>query len=216
MSDAPSFPDLRKEYGQKSLKREDLAADPIAQFEHWFADASRCPEIAEPNVMSVATADAHGDVSVRILLLKGLGADGFRFFTNFESLKGRQLAENTRAALLFYWPPLERQVKVRGAVERLSEKDSEAYFHSRPRGSQLGAWASAQSEVIPSRDEQEERVVALEKKYEGKTVPLPPFWGGYLLRPDVFEFWQGGKNRLHDSFRYRRDGSVWVIERLAP
>ncbi|MEO6848569.1 MAG: pyridoxamine 5'-phosphate oxidase [Chthoniobacterales bacterium] len=215
MSDLP-LADLRQDYGRDALDRQHLSDDPIVQFEQWYTEASACREIVEPNTMTLATSDLQGGVGVRIVLLKGIDKEGLRFFTNYESHKGVQLAENPQAALLFFWPPLERQVKIQGIVEKLSISESETYFHSRPRGNQLGTWASAQSSVVENRAALEERLAALETQYEGKSIPLPPFWGGYLLRPTVFEFWQGRKNRLHDCFRYRLEKSNWIIERLAP
>ncbi|MEO8207008.1 MAG: pyridoxamine 5'-phosphate oxidase [Chthoniobacterales bacterium] len=215
MSDVP-LADLRQDYGRESLRREHLAPNPIAQFERWFQAAAACPEITEPNAMTLATSDLQGEVSARIVLLKGINAEGFRFFTNYESYKGRQLTDNPQAALLFFWPTLERQIKIRGAIEKLSREEANVYFQSRPRGNQLGASVSSQSTVVANREELDDRLAALEKEYEGKPIPLPPFWGGYILRPTVLEFWQGRKNRLHDCFRYRQEKSRWIIERLAP
>jgi pyridoxamine 5'-phosphate oxidase len=182
----------------------------------WFADAVAA-EIAEPNAMSLATADADGAPSVRIVLLKGYDERGFVFFTNYDSRKGRELAANPRAALLFAWLDLERQVRVTGPVERVARAETEAYFATRPRGAQLGAWASPQSAVIDGREELERRLAAVEARFADTQVPPPPHWGGFRVRPETVEFWQGRPDRLHDRLRYRQraDGG-WRLERLAP
>jgi pyridoxamine 5'-phosphate oxidase len=198
------------------MDASDLRADPVAQFERWLEDA-RAGGLEMPEAMTLATADAAGRPSARTVLLKGLGADGLRFFTNTESRKGRELAENPHAALVFHWP-LEprRQVTVAGTVEPLSREESEAYYRTRPLGSRLGAWASRQSEVVPDRAALDRAYAEAEATY-GDDPPLPPWWGGYLLRPTRFEFWQNRPNRLHDRFRYSLgpDGA-WALERLAP
>ena len=210
-----SLADLRKDYTLAGLRRVELEADPIHQFQKWFQQASDA-QLVEPTAMTLATADSKGRPSARIVLLKGLDERGFIFFTNYESRKGRELTENPNAALVFQWGELERQVRVLGTAGRLSREEAEKYFTSRPRGHQLGAWVSAQSEVISNRAVLEKRLKEFEHKYPG-AVPLPPFWGGYVLSPVEIEFWQGRLNRLHDRFRYTKQGNgTWLIERLAP
>ena len=196
------------------LDERDLDPDPIRQFERWFAEARDALEV--PEAMALATASAEGSPSVRMVLLKACDERGFVFHTGLGSRKGRELAANSRAALLFYWRPLGRQVRVEGAVERLDGAESDAYFATRDRARQLSAVASRQSEVIESRAELERRVAELDDRYEGREVPRPPEWGGLLVAPDELEFWQHGDDRLHDRFRYRRRGGTWVVERLAP
>jgi pyridoxamine 5'-phosphate oxidase len=207
--------EMREHYACAGLLEAEMDADPIAQFERWFAEA-RAAGVKEPNAMTLATASEEGQPSARIVLLKGVSGDGFAFYTNYESRKGRELAANPRAALVFYWAELERQVRIAGSVTRLSREESETYFHSRPRGSQLSAWASQQSETVADREVLEARVAELETKYAGGDVPLPPFWGGYCLRPAVIEYWQGRPNRLHDRLRYTRSAGGWALDRLSP
>jgi len=231
--------DLRREYNLAGLRRQDLLDDPIAQFQHWFDQAAgarhsgrlrrflvrlyktlhlvRGVEPTEINAATLATADRTGRPSARIVLLKGVDARGFLFFTNYDSRKGRELAENPHAALVFYWADQERQVCIAGEASQLPREESEAYFKSRPRGSRLGAWASHQSTVIPDRAALERRWRELEALYPGEDIPMPPAWGGFVLRPSRMEFWQGRPSRLHDRFCYSRgtDGS-WIIERLSP
>jgi pyridoxamine 5'-phosphate oxidase len=197
------------------LRIDDLDPDPTAQFHRWLR-AAEGAGVALPEAMTLATASSSGRPSVRTVLLKGADADGFVFYTNYESRKGRELAENPHAAVVFYWHALGRQVRVEGTVTKLSEAESEAYFRTRPLGSRLGAWASPQSEVIADREPLEKRVGELEAEYAGGEVPLPPFWGGYRLQATTVEFWQHRADRLHDRFRYRRAGHAWTIERLAP
>lgn len=207
--------DIRRDYMSAGLREADLAADPIAQFLQWFQEASRT-ETDDVNVMTLATAAPDGRPSARIVLLKGVD-DGFVFYTNYESHKGRELEENPNAALVFWWPTLARQVRIEGGVERVSVEESDAYFRSRPRGSRIGAIASPQSRVIENRDLLAGRVVALEEEYrEKEEIPRPHHWGGYRLRPALVEFWQGRESRLHDRLQYRREGDGWIIERLGP
>ncbi|MFL6274121.1 MAG: pyridoxamine 5'-phosphate oxidase [Blastocatellia bacterium] len=190
--------------------------DPIRQFARWFTDAS-LTDIKLPNAMTLATATADGSPAARVVLLKEFDAEGFVFYTNYESQKGRELAANPRAALCFYWPEIDRQVRISGSVTTTTREESEAYFHTRPVDSQLGAWASKQSAVIASREVLEERMRQLVREYEGGEVPLPPYWGGYRLAPEVIEFWQNRLSRLHDRLRYTRQaGGDWLIERLSP
>ena len=207
--------DMRKDYGIAGLLEKDLAKNPFRQFETWFAEAEAA-KVPEPNAMTLATADRAGRPSARTVLLKAVDGRGFVFYTNYESRKGRELADNVHAALVFPWITMERQVIVEGPVARVSREEAEVYFHSRPRASQLAAWASPQSTVVAGRPVLEESYRVVERKYEGREVPLPPQWGGYRLSPVTVEFWQGRRSRLHDRLRYRReDGGDWVVERLA-
>ena len=207
---------LRHDYAANGLRRADLDPDPIAQFSNWFAAAAEA-QIRDVNAMSLATASAEGVPSVRVVLLKGFSADGFVFYTNYASEKGRELEVNRHAALAFYWVQFERQIRVSGTVEKTSREESAEYFHSRPVGSQLGAWVSRQSEVLDARKILISRLAEMTERFEGREIPLPPHWGGYRLKPETIEFWQGRPDRLHDRFRYRRDAEgAWVIERLAP
>jgi pyridoxamine 5'-phosphate oxidase len=206
---------LRRDYHRAGLSEADLARDPVRQFERWFAEA-RAAGLPEVNAMILATA-ARGRPAARTVLLKGVDRRGFVFFTNYESRKGRELRANPRATLLFPWWTLERQVIVEGPVARISRRESAAYFHRRPRGHQLAAWASAQSRPIADRAVLERAMAAAEARYAGRAVPLPPFWGGYRLRPATVEFWQGRRSRLHDRLRFSRTGSGrWRVERLSP
>ena len=205
---------LRTEYRKARLDVGDLPADPIAGFERWFGEAERA-QVPEPSAMSLATVDRDGTPSVWIVLLKGLDARGFIFFTDYRSRKGMDLAAHPRAALLFFWQELERQVRVTGAVVPVSQAESAEFFKSRPLGSRIGAWASRQSSVIPDRKSLEAEVAKVKEQY-GDDPPLPPHWGGFRVQPDEIEFWQGRESRLHDRLRYRKDETGWVVERLSP
>jgi pyridoxamine 5'-phosphate oxidase len=201
---------------EPNLAEEMLAEDPMDQFAAWMADAVAVP-LPDPTAMVLATVSASGRPRARTVLLKQYDSGGFTFYTNRTSRKAADMAEVPRASLVFPWYPMHRQVIIEGSVSALSTEESEPYFHSRPRGSQLGAWASRQSSVIGSRTELDDRYAELERRWpEGAEVPMPDFWGGYRVVPDVVEFWQGRTNRLHDRFRYRRDVGRWVAERLAP
>jgi pyridoxamine 5'-phosphate oxidase len=207
---------LRESYTKGGLGERDLRKNPFEQFRLWFEQA-QAAQIVEPNAMTLATATPDGIPSARMVLLKGFDERGFAFFTNYESQKGRELAENPHAALVFYWAELERQVRITGTVTKTSPEESEAYWSTRPVASQIGAWVSEQSTVVPNRKVLEEQVAALEKWYEAVEIPIPPYWGGYRVAPETIEFWQGRPNRLHDRIRYTKTGEgKWQIERLAP
>ncbi len=207
---------LRVEYRRGRLLETEADVDPMVTFAAWFAEAQESG-LYEPNAMTLATADAAGRPSARVVLLKGVDARGFTFFTNYASRKGQELAANPWAALCFWWGPLERQVRVEGQVGQISAAESDDYFRSRPRGAQLGAWVSAQSQVIPNRQVLEQRLAQLEAEYAGQEPPRPPYWGGYRLLPSAFEFWQGGLHRLHDRLHYTRlPDATWRLERLSP
>ena len=207
---------MRKDYGLAGLQEKDLEKNPFRQFEKWFQEAEAA-KLPEPNAMTLATVGRDGRPSARTVLLKGCDGRGFVFYTNYESRKGRELAANGHATLLFAWVPIERQITIEGVVARVAREEAEAYFHSRPRTSQLAAWASPQSTPVAGRAVLEESYRTVEKKYEGRAVPLPTQWGGFRLSPETVEFWQGRRSRLHDRLRYRREtGGDWVVERLAP
>ncbi|TXH77433.1 MAG: pyridoxamine 5'-phosphate oxidase [Thiothrix sp.] len=208
---------LRREYTQAGLSKTNLAANPFLQFETWFQQANQA-NIAEVNAMQIATSTAQGKPSLRTVLLKAFDEQGFVFYTNYHSQKAQQIAENPQVAALFFWKELERQVEITGRVEKVSTLESLKYFTSRPRGSQLGAWVSAQSSIISSRKLLEAKLEEMKLKFSHGEIPLPDFWGGFRIIPDTVEFWQGRPNRLHDRFEYRRttEQTSWQIERLAP
>lgn len=205
---------LRTEYTRAELDENSVARAPHVQFARWLEEAIEA-HVPEPTAMSIATVDASGRPSSRMVLLKDVDAHGFTFYTNRESRKGTELAANPHASLLFFWPELQRQVRVEGAVQQIADAEADAYYHSRPLGSRIGAWASPQSQVLPDRAWLEARVQALSERY-GANPPRPPHWGGLRLVPDRLEFWQGRASRLHDRIRYRRAQDGWTIERLAP
>ena len=234
-----SIADLRRDYNLTGMRRSDLEPDPIAQFKRWFEQASGARasgrlrrffvrlykslflfSVTEPidvNAMTLATADAAGRPSARVVLLKGVDERGFIFFTNYESRKGQELAANPNAALVFYWADQERQVCIAGTVSKLPNEESDAYFKTRPRGSRLAAWASNQTSVVADRATLDRKWNQFQTQYDSKEVPKPPYWGGYVLRPERMEFWQGRPNRLHDRFRYsRQSDEQWRLERLSP
>ena len=207
---------LRQDYTAATLSENDTKGDPINQFEQWFNEALAA-KLHEPNAMTLATATANGKPSARIVLLKGFNQHGFMFYTNYLSRKGKEITKNPQGAITFFWAELERQVRIEGTIEKLSKEDSERYFHTRPKGSQIGAVVSPQSQEIEGRNELEKKWSELEAEYEGKEVPKPSFWGGYILNPQLVEFWQGRSSRLHDRILYKKvDKKSWKKVRLAP
>jgi pyridoxamine 5'-phosphate oxidase len=210
------MPDLNRQYSQPPLRKSDVDPDPFKEFQKWYEEAMAVIPIL-PNAMTLATATRDALPSARVVLLKEFDERGFVFYTNYESQKSRELDENPRATLSFYWAELERQVRITGSVTRTSREESEIYFRTRPRDSQLGAWASKQSEVISNREVLEDKMARLVADYEGREVPLPDEWGGFRLAPELIEFWQGRPSRLHDRLRYTRQrNGLWLIERLSP
>lgn len=210
-----SIADLRLTYTRQQLLETDVDPNPFHQFQRWFDDAVSA-NILEPNAMTIATATTDGIPSARIVLLKGVDERGFVFYTNYESRKGQELTANPHASLVFWWGALERQVRIEGRVERVSDEETLAYFQSRPPGSQLGAWASDQSRVVANRDVLEQRLATLTQQYQNQEIPRPPHWGGLRVIPQAIEFWQGRPNRLHDRLLYCRQADTWAIERLSP
>lgn len=211
----PELHSIRREYIKEELNEDSVNSDPIQQFIRWM-DHALLSKVLEPSAMTVATVNQFGQPSARTVLLKHINDKGFVFYTNYNSQKGKDLAENNRISLLFFWPELERQVRIEGIVEKISKKESEEYFHSRPLGSQIGAVISPQSEVIKGRDILNNRVKEMELKYKDEVVPMPEHWGGYLVMPHKIEYWQGGASRLHDRLVYTKTNSGWKIQRLAP
>ena len=212
----PALAKLRVEYTRGQLDEADVSPDPIEQFGRWFNEA-RAANVPEANAMTLATADADARPSARVVLLKSFDARGFAFYTNYDSRKGRELGANPRAALCFFWQPLERQVRIEGTVERVGREESEAYFSGRPRQAQIGAWVSQQSSPITSRAELERIEAELQKRFEGRPVPLPEYWGGFRVVPRAIEFWQGRPSRLHDRLLYTlSDGGAWALHRVSP
>lgn len=207
---------LRKDYTRHSLDEKDVANNPFQQFQTWMQEAIKA-DVHEPNAMHLATVKANGRPAGRVVLLRGLDDAGFSFFTNYNSNKGQQLAGSGFAALTFFWPELERQIRIEGSIAKLNDKENDDYFYSRPRGNRLSAWASPQSQPIANREELEKLAQLLEAQYpEPQHIPRPPHWGGFRLLPDSIEFWQGRASRLHDRIRYRKENAAWIIERLAP
>lgn len=207
---------IHKTYALGELTESEADPNPLVQFERWLKDATQS-EYIEPNAMTLATCDSWGFPSARVVLLRAFDEHGFVFYTNYESRKGRELSENPHASLVFWWNLLERQIRIEGRVEKVSEEESNAYFAGRPRGSQIGAWVSEQSQVIEGRETLEQLKAAYEQQFEDSEVPRPPHWGGFRVVPESIEFWQGRRNRLHDRLRYRKtESGIWIIERLSP
>ena len=215
MIDKKIIQELRKNYKLKSLDEKNVNKNPFLQFSDWFEESLNS-KLEEPNAMILATATKYGKPSVRALLLKGFDGRGFVFYTNYGSRKGKELEENNNASALFFWPELERQIRIEGIAEKISKEESEKYFNTRPYKSRIGAWASKQSEVIENRFVIVKKFLEYLAKFHSSNIPLPEFWGGYILIPEIFEFWQGRANRLHDRIRYKLINDSWKIERLSP
>jgi len=206
---------IRKEYGQQEFDEANIISNPFEQFEVWLQDAIK-RDVLEPTAMTLATSTFEGKPSARVVLLKSVSEDGFGFFTNYESRKAKNILQNPYGALVFYWAELERQVRIEGKIQKVSERDSDTYFKTRPEGSKIGAWASPQSQVVPNRRYLDDLMVDFKEEFRDKPIKRPKNWGGYILSPTLIEFWQGRKNRLHDRMQYRLDNGIWTIERLAP
>ncbi len=208
--------DSRLSYEKGELDERTASNDPFDQFRLWLDEALATEGLVEPNAVTVATVSATGQPSARVVLLRGFDRHGFVFFTNYESRKGREIAAQPKAGMLFFWAPLERQIRIEGSVERLAADESDAYFARRPRGHRLSAWASPQSAVVPARTTLETRMLDMEQRFGDVDIPRPPYWGGYRVIPNAFEFWQGRRNRVHDRLAYVLEGTTWKRERLAP
>jgi pyridoxamine 5'-phosphate oxidase len=212
----PNVGELRRDYSRQTLLESNVASNPFLQFQHWFTQAVNA-QVIEPNAMTLATITPEGRPAARIVLLKDFDERGFVFYSNFQSRKGQEMAQTPAAALVFWWGELERQVRIEGSITLVSDSEADAYFQSRPRGSQLGAWVSSQSQVIENRTVLEDRLNRLDRDYRDSPIPRPPHWGGYRLVPSYFEFWQGRSNRLHDRLCYRQTTpNAWKVERLSP
>ena len=210
-----SIADIRKDYKLRSFLEAEAASNPFVQFTEWWNDAI-ASNIDEVNAMTLATVNAAGKPSARIVLLKGMNEEGYEFYTNYESHKAKEMASNSNVALVFFWKELERQIRIEGTVRKSSEDVSDIYFNSRPEESRIGAWSSPQSKIIPSRETLEKNVLDIKDKFEGKEITRPTFWGGYIVEPVLFEFWQGRSNRLHDRIEYVKNETGWIKRRLAP
>ena len=215
MSVQKSIQNLRREYNLNKLSEETVHKNPFIQFDRWFSQVIKM-RLYEPNAMILATSNKNCKPSTRVVLLKGIRKDGFIFFTNYNSSKGKSLSENPVASLLFFWAELERQVRVEGKVKKISRSESQRYFDSRPLESRIAAWASSQSEVISNREHIERQFSEFKKKFKGKKIPVPPYWGGFVLIPEYFEFWQGRENRLHDRMCYKKVNARWKVFRISP
>ncbi len=210
-----SIADIRQDYKLNSLSENEVAENPIDQFNKWWEDAMAC-KIEEVNAMTLATVNAMGSPSARIVLLKGISEEGFEFFTNYESHKAKDIKDNNKVALVFFWKELERQIRIEGEAKMCSEEKSDAYFNSRPEGSKIGAWSSPQSSIIPNRDILDKNVEVIKKQFDNKEINRPAFWGGYIVKPTKIEFWQGRSSRLHDRIEYTIENNIWITRRLAP